>query len=95
MATLAERYAAFAHEVIGRKSDAPFLLYVAFAHMHVPQFHSVKHANVTGRGHFADALYELDQTVGSIIASLATAGKTDSTLVLLTGDNGPSFPACL
>ena len=38
--TLSQRYAAYAHDVVGRsvQSRRPFFLYVAFAHMHVPQF---------------------------------------------------------
>jgi hypothetical protein len=67
---------------------------MAFAHMHVPQFCSAEHCNATGAGPFADALAELDATVGSIVASLEAASKTKDTVVFLTGDNGPWEAKC-
>jgi len=80
--------------VIGRQATSPFFLYMAFAHMHVPQFCSAEHCNATGAGPFADALAELDATVGSIVASLEAASKTKDTVVFLTGDNGPWEAKC-
>jgi hypothetical protein len=72
---LSARYAAHAHAVVSRaaKAGRPFFLYVGFAHVHVPQFCAVGRANSTGRGPFADALAELDDTVGSTLASLHPA----------------------
>lgn len=94
--TLSQRYAAYAHDVVGRsvQSRRPFFLYVAFAHMHVPQFCAAGYANKTGRGAFADALSELDDTVGSILGSLEAHGVRRETLVLMTGDNGPWQVKC-
>lgn len=80
--------------MIGRQATSPFFLYMAFAHMHVPQFCSAEHCNATGAGPFADALAELDATVGSIVASLEAASKTKDTVVFLTGDNGPWEAKC-
>ena len=94
--TLSSRYAAFAEKVFSRaaKRKAPFFLYVAFAHMHAPQFCSDPHLNRTGRGPFADALAELDDTVGAMMRSLTALGLRNSTLVLMTGDNGPWQEKC-
>jgi hypothetical protein len=88
--TLSARYAMFAETFLAKAaaSEQPFLLYAAFAHMHVPQFSSDANVGRTGKGHFADALAELDDTVGSIITSLETHGLRKSTLVFVTGDNG-------
>ena len=66
---LSAGYAAYAHAVVARAAQAgrPFFLYVGFAHVHVPLFCAAGRANSTGRGPFADALAELDDTVGSIL----------------------------
>jgi hypothetical protein len=65
-----------------------------FAHMHVPQFCSAKHCNSTGVGPFADALVELDDTVGAMVSTLVAADKRSDTIVFLTGDNGPWENKC-
>ena len=67
---------------------------MAFAHVHVPQFCAAGRANTTGRGPFADALAELDDTVGSILSALGRNHVRDDTLVLMTGDNGPWQAKC-
>jgi arylsulfatase G len=94
--TLAERYAAHAAGFLERMaaSKQPFLLYAAFAHMHVPQFCNDAYSGKTGQGHFNDALAELDDTIGSIMQSLETNGLRSNTLVLVTGDNGPWEVKC-
>ena len=91
LATLSSRYAAFADGVFARAAEAnqPFLLYVGYAHVHVPQFCGPTNVGRTGKGHFADALAELDDTVGGMMASLEAHGLRNNTLVFLTGDNGP------
>lgn len=52
---------------------------------HVPQFCGEKHCGKTGKGHFADALSELDDTIGGLMGSLTSHGVRDDTLVLVTG----------
>lgn len=96
LGTLSQRYLAFGQGVIEKaaKSKQPFLLYVAFAHMHVPQFCSETHCGKTGKGHFADALSELDDTIGGLMDALVANDVRDSTLVLVTGDNGPWEVKC-
>ena len=44
--------------------------------LHLPQFCAAGRANSTGRGPFADALAELDDTVGGTLASLHPAPYT-------------------
>lgn len=62
--------------------------------MHAPQFCADPNLNRTGLGHFADALAELDDTVGAMMGSLEALGLRNSTLVLMTGDNGPWQEKC-
>ena len=45
---------------------APYSAHALF-YMHVPQFCAAGRANSTGRGPFADALAELDDTVGGTL----------------------------
>ena len=67
----------------------PWLLYMAFNHVHVPDFASPRFCNQTLRGRFGDALMELDFAVGEIMAGLRGAGAEENTLVFFTSDNGP------
>ena len=101
--TLSDRYADFADEFIGNHSTAagaadPFFLYVPFSHIHTPQYVAVRNAGKSGKsgdaGHFYDALLELDETVGKIMASLARHGVDNDTIVFVTGDNGPWETKC-
>ncbi|XP_065826455.1 arylsulfatase G-like [Oscarella lobularis] len=94
--TLSNRYAQMADSFISNQTnDTPFFLYVAFAHMHVPQNHDPKYTNASTRKTvFADTLLEMDTTVGVILDSLRRNGFTNDTLVLFTGDNGPWEGKC-
>eukprot|EP01063_Lacrimia_lanifica_P000406 TRINITY_DN101_c11_g1_i1.p1 TRINITY_DN101_c11_g1~~TRINITY_DN101_c11_g1_i1.p1 ORF type:complete len:532 (+),score=167.88 TRINITY_DN101_c11_g1_i1:43-1638(+) len=98
--TLSGRYAAFADEFIGNatKDAKPFFLYVPFSHIHTPQYVAPRNAGRSGKagraGHFYDTLMELDDTVGSIVASLKTHGVEEDTLVFFTADNGPWEVKC-
>ena len=67
----------------------PWLLYMAFNHMHVPDFVSPEYCNTTRRGVYGDALKELDDAVGEILAAVDTAGVAENTIVFFTSDNGP------
>ncbi len=97
--TLSDTYAGAADSFLARHAAgtgaAPFLLYVAFGHMHVPLAHAPRWTNTSARKTiFGDTLMELDATVGAIMASLSSHGLDDSTLVLMTGDNGPWEVKC-
>ena len=67
----------------------PFLLYMAFNHVHVPDFANPKWCNKTKRGRFGDALGELDDSIGKILQGLKESGAEENTLVFFTSDNGP------
>ena len=92
---LTGRYVHKADRFIANHSSArrPWLLYMAFSHVHTPDFASTtawpKGCNVTLRGRFGDALFELDEAIGSLLASVRSAQALESTLVLFTSDNGP------
>ena len=90
--TLAERYSNAATGFIKANAGKnPFFLYMAFSHTHKPQFSGQEFTNSTLRGHFGDALAELDDQVGKILSALKDAQIDDSTFVFFTSDNGPSL----
>ncbi len=89
--TLSDKYVGQSAGFIARATAAqtPWLLYMAFNHVHVPDFVSPEFCNTTRRGVYGDALRELDDAVGQILAAVDDAGATTSTVVFFTSDNGP------
>ena len=78
---LSDRYAAAARAFVGGavESGRPFFLYYAAAHVHVPQNHAARWANVStspfatranGGAEFAAALAEMDGEVGAVMDAL-------------------------
>ncbi|CAG0893120.1 unnamed protein product [Darwinula stevensoni] len=82
---LSSRYAERARSFISRNAKKSFLLYVAFAHMHVPL------AFQTDEGFlpYQNTLYELDETVKTIHQALINSGVEENTLIWFASDNGP------
>ncbi len=88
---MADTFAKKAVEFIGRataKKDAPFFLFFATHGIHVPRVPHERFKGVSGHGTRADAIHELDDTVGQVLAALEKAGVLNDTLVLFTSDNG-------
>eukprot|EP01001_Neometanema_parovale_P001956 NODE_1233_length_1822_cov_67.510889_g1170_i0.p1 GENE.NODE_1233_length_1822_cov_67.510889_g1170_i0~~NODE_1233_length_1822_cov_67.510889_g1170_i0.p1 ORF type:complete len:548 (-),score=108.63 NODE_1233_length_1822_cov_67.510889_g1170_i0:124-1767(-) len=97
LTTLADRYAGRAEEIIHMSANgtSPFLLYMAFAHMHVPLAHELQFNNASARKTtFGDTLVEADATVGRVMAALKKTGLDDNTLIFFTSDNGPWNVKC-
>ena len=67
----------------------PFCYYVAFAHVHTPNFCGGGFCGGSRRGRFGDALAELDASAGAMLDKLADAALTEQTVVFFTSDNGP------
>ena len=88
---LSGRYVSAACSFIHNQTSAnrKWLLYMAFSHVHVPDFASKPFCNATRRGRFGDALLELDTAVGAIMRAVEDAGALHSTLTFFTSDNGP------
>ncbi|KDR24307.1 Arylsulfatase G [Zootermopsis nevadensis] len=92
LADLATMYAEFASNFIHNTSSAPYFLYAALSHMHVPLAHASQYDNVTGRGEYMDTLQELDGLVESILS--AVKQTNNNTLFWFTSDNGPWEEKC-
>ena len=69
--------------------SAPFLVYVAFHHVHWPQFCATPVCPGARGDAFVAALDQLDAAVGAIVGAVDAAGVAERTLVLFTSDNGP------
>jgi arylsulfatase A len=81
--TLTDRYATFVSDFIATRSQQPepWFFYMAFSHVHVPDFASPEYCNRSLRGRFGDALEEMDNLTGSIIQALEAAGADENTII--------------
>jgi len=87
--TLSDRLTAeavgFVREHAGRR---PFLLYYAFVQPHTPLFAAARFRGLSARGPYGDALLDVDDSVGQVMAALHETGVANNTLVFFTSDNG-------
>jgi len=88
-ARLTARYTERAVAFIAENHDRPFFLYVPHTMVHVPLFVSERFDGKSGRGRFADAVMEVDWSVGRILDAVDERGLREQTLVIFTSDNGP------
>lgn len=74
---------------IKKNKKQPFLLYLAHSMPHVPLAVSDKFKGKSEQGLYGDVMMELDWSVGEVLKTLRKEGLEESTLVILTSDNGP------
>lgn len=82
-------YTEHAVDFIRRHKEEPFLLYVPHSMPHVPLFCSDEFEGKSGKGLYGDVILEIDWSVGQINQALKDAGVDQSTILILTSDNGP------
>jgi arylsulfatase A-like enzyme len=70
------------------KEDKPFFLYFPMTAPHTPISPNKEWQGRSGLGPYADFMLETDDAIGRVLAAIEAAGIADSTLVLLTSDNG-------
>ncbi|MCP3137520.1 arylsulfatase [Pyxidicoccus xibeiensis] len=68
--------------------DKPFFIWHNSTRTHVWTFLQEKYRNKTGKGLYADAMTELDDHVGALLAKLEELGIADNTIVIFSTDNG-------
>jgi arylsulfatase A-like enzyme len=66
----------------------PFFAYVGFTHFHPPWGVHPDFKNKSKAGIYADTKMEVDHNVGLILDAIKAADIENSTIVILTGDNG-------
>lgn len=87
--TLTKTFTDFSIDFIKRNQHKPFFLYLTYSMPHVPLAVSKPFVNITKKGLYADVLYELDFSVGRIMATLKQLKLDKNTIVVFTSDNGP------
>ena len=85
---MADTYTKKAIGFIERSKDSPFFLYLATHNIHVPRVPNPRFKNASMAGIRGDAIHELDDCVGKIIAALERLKLLDNTLLIFTSDNG-------
>ncbi|QTN33915.1 arylsulfatase [Akkermansiaceae bacterium] len=75
-------------EFIEREKTRPFFLYFATHNIHVPRVPHPRHLGKSQCGTRGDAIVELDEAVGELLANLERLGLADKTLVIFSSDNG-------
>lgn len=85
---MTREYTQRAVEFIKTNSQKPFFLYLPHNMVHVPLYSSEEFEG-KGGGPFADAVREVDWSVGEILKTLDELRLSESTLVVFTSDNGP------
>lgn len=91
--TLSEQYSKAATGFIMENAGKnPFFLYMAFNHVHRPNYAGKMFVNTTERGTFGDSLTEMDWEVGQILKTIKNnKAIAENTFVFFTSDNGPSL----
>jgi len=74
------------------KDSRPFLLYHSFAHTHTPLRTEDRLVGSSEHGSYGDAVIEMDQGVGRILAAIREVGQEPNTLVYFTSDHGGDQP---
>ena len=71
-------------------SASPFLLYLAFNHVHAPNSCGAHFCGRSLRGPIGDAVEEMDWAVGQVMATVRDPahGLGENTLIFFTLDNG-------
>ncbi len=73
--------------------EAPFFLYVPLAAPHTPWVPTEQYQGATEAGWYGDFVHQVDATIGKILAAIDRAGVRESTIVIVTSDNGSHWPA--
>jgi arylsulfatase A-like enzyme len=90
-ATLTKRYTERALRFLEQHKNKPFFLYLPHAMPHKPLAASEDFYQKSGHGLYADAVAEVDWSVGQLVNKLKELKLERNTLVLFTSDNGPWY----
>ena len=86
--TVEKKYTAEAVKFIEANKDKPFFLYLPHMHVHLPYRPGPEFAGKSGNNEYGDMVEELDWSTGEILKTIKRLRLDDSTLVILTSDNG-------
>ena len=86
---IADSIAAHAVQFIHENADRPFFLYFCTNDIHVPRMPHERFRGKSPMGLRGEAILQFDETVRSLTEALRKEGLAESTLIILTSDNGP------
>ncbi len=90
-AALTRRYTERAVAFLEDQKDGPFFLYLPHTFPHIPLHVDPERLGTSEGGLYGDVVEELDDSVGTIVATLERLGRAENTLIVVTSDNGPWF----
>ena len=85
---MSDTFVKHAVEFIESNRDRPFFLFFATHDVHVPRVPHPRFKGTSSVGTRGDVIHELDDAVGTVLATLDKLKLKDSTLVIFTSDNG-------
>ncbi|MBI5775665.1 MAG: arylsulfatase [Verrucomicrobia bacterium] len=85
---MSDTFAGKAVKFIEESQGGPFFLYYATHGIHVPRVPHSRFKDTSPVGIRGDAIHELDDAVGKVMAKLDALKLTDNTLFIFTSDNG-------
>ncbi len=85
---MSDIFAGKAVKFIEDSKDTPFFLYYATHNIHVPRVPHPRFKGRSGAGTRGDAIAELDDAVGKVMAKLDELKLTEKTLFIFSSDNG-------
>ena len=85
---IADTLAARADAFIERNKDRAFFLYLSTHDIHVPRVPNPRFKGTSQAGVRGDTIHSFDWTVGQVLGTLERLKLADTTLVILTSDNG-------
>lgn len=88
--TLTQRYTEKSIELIQDNKEQPFFLFLSHHLPHIPIFVSEPFKNKHHNNPYANAVSEIDFSVGEILKALKEKDLDKNTLVIFTSDNGPN-----
>jgi len=88
---LTDTYTREATAFIEAHAGSRFFLYVAHNFPHDPLHVREERSGKSDAGLFGDVVEELDDSIGTIVATLERTGQLDNTLIVISSDNGPWY----
>lgn len=87
--SLTHLYTAEAIRMIRESGDKPFFLYLPYSMPHLPISTVEAMRGSSAGGLYGDVIETIDWSVGEVLGAVAELGKSPSTLVVFSSDNGP------
>ena len=73
------------------KAKKPFFAFIPYTQPHLPTLPHPDFDGITGNGHYADVLAEIDFRAGQILNTIDELKIRDNTVVVWLSDNGPEY----